>query len=92
MALGTLLEASGAEKNSLEGSWSRLGALEIASKRPEGDRWEVNGRLTEHLSLAMAPGERHYQRLPGKKQQPTPGNGGSEHALGQRPGEFNPHR
>ena len=30
--------------------------------RPDTDRPEVKGRLPEHLWLALAPGERHYQR------------------------------
>ena len=42
---------------SLEASWSRLGALKIASKWPDGVRGEVKGRSSEHLWPAMAPGE-----------------------------------
>ena len=34
------------------------------------------------------PGERHSQRLLTKGHRPTPGDRGSEHALGKRPGEF----
>ena len=47
-------------------SCSRLGSLKIALQRPGGDRPEVRGRSGRHLSLARAPGERHYQRLPTK--------------------------
>ena len=80
MAAESLWDRSG---SALDGSWSRLGALKIAPRRPDGDRGEVRGRWVEHLSLTTAPGERHYQRLP-----VTNNNWGSEHALGQRPGEF----
>ena len=63
MALGALLEASGAEKNALD---RLLGAPREISRqvlRHEGDRPEVKERWGEHLWLAMAPGERHYQRI-----------------------------
>ena len=46
--LGGLLERSWRplepKKVSLEASWSRLGALKIASRWPRGDRQEVKGR------------------------------------------------
>ena len=48
--------------NSLEASWTRLGALKIASRWPDTDRPEVD------LSLAMAPGERHFSKNIGEKQ------------------------
>ena len=51
------------KKVSLEASWSRLGALKIASRWPEGDRPEVKGRLTDHLWVALAPGERHLSKI-----------------------------
>ena len=47
---------------SLEASWSRLGALQIASKWPDRDRPEVKGRWVEHLWPAMVPGERHLSK------------------------------
>ena len=80
----------------VEASWSCLeglskalgGALQIAARKTAGDRLEVKGRSGEHLSLAMAPRERHYQRMVDWKQQPTSGNAGSEHSLGQRTGGF----
>ena len=57
---GGLLERSWGplelKKLSLEASWSRLGALKIASRWPDTDRPEVGERLMEHLSLAMVPG------------------------------------
>ena len=51
------------KKSVLEASWSRLGALKIASRCPDTDRPEVEGRLTEHLWLALAPGERHLSKV-----------------------------
>ena len=49
--LGWLLERSWRplepQKTSLEASWSHLGALKIAAKRPEGDRPEVGGGMPE---------------------------------------------
>ena len=60
MALGALLEVG---KSGLEASWSRLGALKTAPTCPDRDRPEVNGRWTEHVWLAMAPGERHLSKI-----------------------------
>ena len=92
MSLEWLLERSWKppepKKGGLEGSWSRLGALKIASRWPEGDRPEVNERLARHLWLAMAPGKPYYQRLSIKNNKTQQLYTGSEHALGQRPGEL----
>ena len=51
MFLGALKKAwsagrgfSGAYGALLDASWSRLGAIKIVAKRPEGDRGEVEGR------------------------------------------------
>ena len=67
MALGSLLEAFGAEKSSVEASWRRLGALKVAPWRHgtdrEGGGGEVKERSGEQVWLAPARGERHYQRL-----------------------------
>ena len=43
--------------STLDGSWSRLGALKIASKRPDGDRWEVGERSRGVDDSVPAPGE-----------------------------------
>ena len=65
--LGGILERSWRllepKKVSLEASWNPLGVLKIAPRCPDRDREEVGGRSTDHVSLAMAPGECHYQRL-----------------------------
>ena len=76
MALGAVLE----RLRSLPG-----GPREIDGRSGGGGKWEVKGRLGDHLSLTMAPGEPHYQRLPGKNNNQRRR---SEHALGQRPGEL----
>ena len=76
------------KKLSLEASWSRLGALKIASRWPDGVRGEVRERSGEHLWLAMAPGSATYQRKSINNNNQHQFYGGSEHALGQRPGEF----
>ena len=50
--------------SSLEGLWVALGAVFGRSRWPDTDRWEVRleGRLSRHLRLAMAPGERHLSK------------------------------
>ena len=85
MALGALLEASGAEKSGLGASWSRLGALKIASRCPDTDRPEVKERLPRHLWLAMAPGSATIKEY---RLKTTTLYAGSEHAMGQRPCVF----
>ena len=76
------------KKNVLEASWSRLGALKMASRWPDTVRGEVRERSREHLWLAMAPGSATYQRISINNNNKHPLQGGSEHALGQRPGEL----
>ena len=75
------------KKVSLEASWSRLGALKIAPRWPDRDRPEVGERLTDHLSLALALGSATIKEY---RLKTTTLYAGSEHAMGERPGEFIP--
>ena len=73
------------KKVSLEASWSRLVALKIASRWPEGDRREVDGRWVEQVWLALALGSATIKEY---RLKTTTLYAGSEHAMGQRPGEL----
>ena len=82
------MEVSGAEKVSLEASWSRLGAFKTRQDSPaEIGRRSGRGKVSI-FGWPWPLGSATYQRISIDNNNKHQLYRRSEHALGQKPGEF----